>query len=130
MSLVIDLVEISDLTTRPQVFKNPNWRSPTRRHKPLKNLLSDEQKRINLLNQDPDKKANFPNNVNYFSIQAPPSLKPGKNYCDITGLPSNYKAPSSGLKFYNLEVYEIVKNMTAGIDQQYLALRNANVVLR
>lgn len=121
-----DLAYISDLTTQQQSFKNPSWKSPTRRHKPLKNLLSDEQKRIATLD------TNIPLNkqINYFTVKSPPSLRPTKKYCDITGLPTSYRSPTNRLFFYNLEVYSIVKNLGSGVDQQYLGLRNANVVLR
>lgn len=120
----IDLYKVSAQTTGPHGFKAPGWKSGGRRHKPLKTLLSDEQKRLLNLSLPIDKQ------INYFSVQAPPSLKPVKRYCDITGLPTNYKSPSNRLFFYNLEVYDIVKNLGSGVDQQYLGMRNANVVLR
>lgn len=108
---------------RPFKFKNPEWKMPNRRHKPCRQLLSDEQKRISTMNLLID-------SVTYFSVEAYPSLKPKKHYCDITGLKGSYKVPSNGLRFHNSEVYDIIKHMSQGVDQQYLELRNANVILK
>lgn len=110
---------------RPCGFKNPNWKAPNRRHKPYKQLVSDEQKRLNNAEKPLPVDA-----VTYFSVEAYPSLKPKKHYCDITGLQGRYKVPSNGLRFHNSEVYDIIKHMAQGVDQQYLELRNANVVLK
>ncbi|ODQ78389.1 hypothetical protein BABINDRAFT_39224 [Babjeviella inositovora NRRL Y-12698] len=120
-----DMNEISYLTTKPHSFKSPTWKAPNRRHKPLKQLLSDEQKRLNT--HEPPL-ANDP--VTYFSVEAPPSLRPLKVYCDITGLPTTYKAPGSNLRYYDAEVFELIRNIAPGVDQQYLELRAANVILR
>lgn len=68
--------------------------------------------------------------ITYTSIAAAPSLKPKKKYCDITGLPAKYKDPKSGLYYYNAEVYAVVKGLTTGQVQEYLAARGANTVLK
>ena len=68
--------------------------------------------------------------VTYTSIAAAPSLKPKKKYCDITGLPAKYKDPKTGLFYYNAEVYAVVKSLTTGQVQEYLAARGANTVLK
>ncbi|QIW95394.1 hypothetical protein AMS68_000912 [Peltaster fructicola] len=68
--------------------------------------------------------------VTYSSIAAAPSLKPKKKYCDITGLPAKYKDPKSGLYYYNAEVYAVVKSLSTGQVQEYLAVRGANTVLK
>ena len=68
--------------------------------------------------------------VTYTSIAAAPSLKPKKKYCDITGLPAKYKDPKTGLYYYNAEVYAVVKSLTTGQVQEYLAARGANTVLK
>ncbi len=115
----------ADFTQTPRPFKNPNWRAPRRRHKTLKQMLTDEQRRL----QSETTNLSI-NSVTYFNIEAPPSLKPRKWYCDITGLPGIYKSPASGLRYYNMEVYDVIKGMAPGVDQQYLELRSANVVLR
>lgn len=82
----------------------------------------EEQRRVSALNTD---------KPTYFSIDAPPSLKPSKHWCDITGLEGRYKSSRhSGLRYHNKEIYEVVKELGPGVDQQYLGLRNANVVLR
>lgn len=68
--------------------------------------------------------------VTYTSIQAAPSLKPKKKYCDITGLPAKYTDPKTGLFYFNAEVYKVVKSLTTGQVQEYLAARGANTVLK
>ncbi|KAK6461888.1 hypothetical protein DFJ63DRAFT_205725 [Scheffersomyces coipomensis] len=124
----IDLHEISEVTTKPHSFKqNPKRpKPPARRYKPLKQLISDEVK--HLQTNHPDLSVNTPT---YQSIVSPPSLKPQKVYCDITGLIGPYKNPANSLRFHNVEIYqEVIKNMPSGVDQEYLELRGANVILK
>ena len=68
--------------------------------------------------------------VTYTSIAAAPSLKPKKKYCDITGLPAKYRDPKTGLNYVNAEIYAVVKGLTTGQVQEYLAARGANTVLK
>lgn len=68
--------------------------------------------------------------VTYSSIAAAPSLRPRRRYCDITGLPAKYRDPKTGLNYFNAEVYAIVKGLTTGQVQEYLAARGANTVLK
>ncbi|KAK3724150.1 chromatin-remodeling complex subunit ies6 [Vermiconidia calcicola] len=68
--------------------------------------------------------------VTYTSLAAAPSLKPKKKYCDITGLPAKYKDPKTGLYYFNAEVYAVLKGLTTGQVQEYLATRGANTVLK
>lgn len=68
--------------------------------------------------------------VTYTSIAAAPSLKPKKRYCDVTGLPAKYRDPKSGLQYYNVEVYGVVKGLSTQQIQEYLAARGANTVLK
>jgi INO80 complex subunit C len=72
----------------------------------------------------------FGPSVTYTSIAAAPSLKPKKKYCDITGLPAKYKDPKTGLYYYNAEIYTVVKGLTTGQVQEYLAARGANTILK
>lgn len=130
MSETLDLKSISQTTTKHHTFKNPSWKTPHRRPKSAKQLLADENKRLAQKNQEEVTNGVSRDQVNYFSLQAPPSLRPLKTYCDITGLPTSYRSPRNQLRFYNMEVYDVVKNMGPGVDQQYLGLRKAHVVLR
>ncbi|MCP8715949.1 MAG: hypothetical protein M5E90_00860 [Asgard group archaeon] len=126
-TLMDRLHEILEITTKEHSFKkNPNRKTaPNRRYKPSRQLISDE---VKYLQAKTNLKFDTPT---YTSVTAPPSLLPRKNYCDITGLPSNYKSPSNQLRFYNSEIYqEVVKNLPPGVDQEYLQLRGANVVLK
>jgi len=66
----------------------------------------------------------------YTSIQAAPSLKPKRRYCDITGLPARYQDPKTGLRYHNKEVYGVLKTLSTAQVQEYLAARGANTVLK
>lgn len=127
-SLPQEIHDISHLVTKPHSFKKSGTKvntSNTRRYKPTKQVISDEAK---YLQTKENIKFDTPT---YSSVGAPPSLKPQKHYCDITGLPGKYKNPSNGLRFYNVEIYqEVIRNMPAGVDQEYLGLRGANVILK
>lgn len=121
---MVDLNQVAKANEITPTFKSKAPKQkPTKRVKALKQLILDEQKYI---------KQHEPtfNRTNYFSIESGPSIKPIKKYCDITGLKGNYKSPSSGIIYHNSEIYSIVKNMSTGVDQQYLELRNANVILK
>lgn len=117
--------ELSYVATKVHSFKqNPNRRLANRRFKTGKQLLSDETKYLLTKKLGID-------TPTFLSITAPPSLKPTKHYCDITGLEGRYKSPSNALRFHNVEIYqEVIKNMTPGLDQEFLSLRGANVVLK
>lgn len=116
-----------------QVKKRAN-----RRNKAARQLISDEQKRINnLLETSASKEDAMGVNkklvpkVTYFNINAPPSMKPPKKYCDITGLNGPYTSPTNNIRYHNSEIYQlIVKPMAPGTDQEYLKLRGANFVLK
>ncbi|CUM67640.1 uncharacterized protein PRCAT00005341001 [Priceomyces carsonii] len=123
----IDLYLVSEVTTKQHSFKqNPNRpKIPARRFKQARQLVTDE---IKYLQSKPNIKFDTPT---YTSISAPPSLKPLKHYCDITGLPAKYRSPTNNLRFYNVEIYqEIIRGMAPGLDQEYLELRGANVILK
>lgn len=113
-----------------------------RRNKASRQLITDELKRINSILQ-PDQDENDNNDttkqttkrltpkVTYFNINAPPSMKPPKKYCDITGLNGPYTSPTNNIRYHNSEIYKIiVKPMAPGTDQEYLKLRGANFVLK
>ncbi|KAJ1580177.1 hypothetical protein NDA11_000046 [Ustilago hordei] len=59
----------------------------------------------------------------YSSVEAPPSLRPAKKYCDVTGLIAPYTDPKSGLRYHSVQVYEIIKQFGPGVDNAYLSLR-------
>lgn len=121
----VDIHGLSDITTKIHTFKNNTRPKPKGRSKPTRQLVNDE---IKYLQSKTNIKFDTPT---YTSVVAPPSLKPQKHYCDITGLPGKYKSPQNGLRFHNVEIYqEVIKNMHPGVDQEYLSLRNANVVLK
>lgn len=119
-------LELSYVTTKEHSFKQNPARPKVinRRYKTGKQLISDETKYLQAKKLAID-------TPTYLSVQAPPSLKPQKHYCDITGLEGKYKSPANALRFHNVEIYqEVIKNMAPGMDQEYLSLRGANVVLK
>lgn len=121
----VDVKDLSEVTMREHTFKNPHRKHQQRRFKPARQLISDEVKYI-----QNNPKVNF-DTPTYTSVVAPPSLRPQKHYCDITGLEGRYKSPANGLRYHDVEIYqEVIKNMPPGLDQEYLSLRGANVVLK
>ncbi|KAL3228513.1 Chromatin-remodeling complex subunit IES6 [Nakaseomyces bracarensis] len=122
------LREVSDQTKEAATMGFRRQRRRNTRHKSAKQLLSDEQKRINaVLSAETAPKPN----VTYFSVEAPPSLRPARKYCDVTGLRANYTSPTNNLRYHSAEIYQlVVKPMPAGVDQEYLKLRGANFVLK
>ncbi|WFD15519.1 chromatin-remodeling complex subunit ies6 [Malassezia arunalokei] len=123
---------------------------PTRRNKPLKQILNQEreayyQKRGMVdptkkrgdstpkrrkTEQDADGEVPAPREEvplrdvpTYTSVQAPPSLLPPKRYCDLTGLMAPYTDPKTRLRYHSAEVYQIIKGFAPGADNAYLALR-------
>lgn len=140
----VDIIAVAEQNIFTPTFKPPHYKKPNRRVKPLKQLFVDEQKYIKskepVASKHEDANSNEQEQLTtpyfkkdaifYTSIDAPPSIKPVKKYCDITGLKAKYRSPSNGLRYYNGEVYTVVKHMSSGVDQQYLELRNANVVLK
>ena len=119
-------LKLSYVTAKEHCFKqNINRPKPTnRRVKTGKHLAIEEARYLQTKNLGID-------TPTYLSIAAPPSLKPRKHYCDITGLEGKYKSPSSALRYHNVEIYqEVIKQLTPGMDQEYLSLRGANVVLK
>lgn len=115
----------------PSKFKRHGYKKPSRRHKSARQLLADESKRISSLLQDPQAAVKRVPKVTYFNVNAPPSLRPSKKYCDITGLKGLYKSPVNNIRYHNSEIYQlIVKPMAPGVDQEYLKLRGDNFVLK
>lgn len=114
-------------TSKQHTASGKSNRKFNKRHKPVRQLMSDEFKRINTYCAENKKVPK----VTCYNIVAPPSLKPNKKYCDITGLNGPYKSVTNNIRYHNAEIYQlIVKPMAPGVDQEYLKLRNANFVLK
>lgn len=118
---------LREVSEQSQVAAGMGFRRQRRRntrHKSAKQLLSDEQKRLGAQNSGKV-------NVTYFNVEAPPSLRPARKYCDVTGLRANYTSPTNNIRYHSAEIYQlVVKPMSAGVDQEYLKLRGANFVLK
>ncbi|KAK9456958.1 hypothetical protein V1511DRAFT_457088 [Dipodascopsis uninucleata] len=113
----------ADIMPVPKPFRNPRAKAPTKRVKNAKQVIADESKR--LANAQPS--VDLPT---YTNVEAPPSVLPRKWWCDITGLVAPYRMPSNGMRYHNKEIYDAIKNLPPGVDQQYLQLRSANIVLK
>ena len=63
--------------------------------------------------------------ITYTNIESAPSLHPGhqKHYCDITGLPSKYTDPKTGLRYHDKEIFAVVRTLPQGVPYNYLAAR-------
>lgn len=117
----------TDGSTTPSL--NPN---PAQASQDLSRLVLEKNAKLQANGNGPSAGAgqSFGPSVTYTSIAAAPSLKPKKKYCDITGLPAQYKDPKTGLHYYNAEIYQIVKMLSTNQVQEYLAARGANTILK
>ncbi|CAM8974291.1 unnamed protein product [Rhodiola kirilowii] len=101
--------------------KYPKGQSRSRHWKHLKQILQAEREYYQ----------NHPSDEpNYSSIESPPSLRPPKKICDITGFEAPYSDPRTKLHYANTEVFKQVRSLPNEYVQRYLALRNAQVVLK
>ncbi|CAB1334685.1 unnamed protein product [Coregonus sp. 'balchen'] len=69
------------------------------------------------------------NDPSYYSIDAPPSLKPAKKYSDISGLPANYTDPQTKLRFTSSEEFSFLRLLPTDAVTGYLALRKATCIV-
>lgn len=68
----------------------------------------------------------------YMGNRAAPSIytaQQGK-YSDITGRPSKYRDPKTGLRYANMEEYKHIQTLAPGQPEKLLELRNAHTVLK
>ncbi|KAJ3021192.1 chromatin-remodeling complex subunit ies6 [Thoreauomyces humboldtii] len=117
-----DVIAELSLVTASKPFKNPAYNAP----KAVKKL-----KQIAALEKGLDVPPDFPT---YWNIEAMPSFRPQKKYCDITGLECRetqapYTDPKTGLRYHNSDVYQYIRTFQPQHVQAYLELRNAAVKL-
>ena len=65
------------------------------------------------------------NKPTFISIEAPPSVRPPKKYCDITGFPAKYTDPKTKLRFCSKEAFTIARQLPEHRIQELLTLRGA-----
>ncbi|KAM4601503.1 INO80 complex subunit C isoform 1-T2 [Polymixia lowei] len=118
----------TDSTAKPPPFKDPAFMhsgiggaAAGKKNRTWKNL-----KQILALERTLPWKVNDPN---YYSIDAPPSLKPAKKYSDISGLPANYTDPQTKLRFTSSEEFSYIRLLPTDVVTGYLALRKATCVV-
>eukprot|EP00173_Palmaria_palmata_P004630 Plantae.Rhodophyta-Palmaria_palmata.ctg6698.p2 GENE.Plantae.Rhodophyta-Palmaria_palmata.ctg6698~~Plantae.Rhodophyta-Palmaria_palmata.ctg6698.p2 ORF type:complete len:119 (-),score=20.05 Plantae.Rhodophyta-Palmaria_palmata.ctg6698:358-714(-) len=71
-----------------------------------------------------------PNLPSYVNIDAPPSMRPTKKYCDITGLPAKYTDPKTKVRFATSEAFRFERNLPDHKVEEYLGLRAAQTRIR
>lgn len=121
----------SNVVGTPSRFKKHGYRKPSRRHKSARQLVADESKRIASMLQDEGHGTRRVPRVTFFNVNGPPSTRPTKRYCDVTGLEGRYKSPVNNLRYHNAEIFQlVVKPMAPGVDQEYLKLRGDHFVLK
>ncbi|KAM6935934.1 INO80 complex subunit C-like [Lycodopsis pacificus] len=119
---------VTESTAKPPPFKDPTFMhsgiggaaagKKNRTWKNLKQILALERTLPWTLN-DP----------NYYSIDAPPSLKPAKKYSDISGLPANYTDPQTKLRFTSSEEFSYIRLLPTDVVTGYLALRKETCIV-
>ncbi|ORZ17931.1 YL1 nuclear protein C-terminal domain-domain-containing protein [Absidia repens] len=112
------VVNVLNLTMANKSFKSTKYTTP-KKWKNLKQILTMEKAQEYNLNVP-----------TYQNIECPPSIRPQKKYCDITGLSAKYTDPKSGLRYHNTEIYQFIRTLGVPSIQAYLGSRNAAVVLK
>ncbi|KAL0959131.1 hypothetical protein HGRIS_014423 [Hohenbuehelia grisea] len=144
----------------PRPFKNPDYtKNVNRRTKNLKTVLGQEREReraererkrvereekaeqADEMDVDGEEsspaKADKPMTLDgeedlptYASIEAPPSFLPPRHYCDITGLEAPYTDPSTGLRYHDKSIYELIKVLSVSTAKDYLSARGVNSIVK
>ncbi|RDB29987.1 Chromatin-remodeling complex subunit ies6 [Hypsizygus marmoreus] len=125
----------------PRPFKNPNYtKNVNRRAKNLKTVLAQERERERaererkrlerLEGTSMDIDGEEEEMPTYTSIEAPPSVLPQRHYCDITGLEAPYTDPTTGLRYHNKSVYDVIKGLSASSAKDYLAARGVSSIVK
>ena len=104
----------------PAPFKKPGFVTSlakrTQRSRSLKQIMTTlRQKRYH------------PSAATYVNVSAPPSLKPPKRYCDITGLEAKYTDPKTHLRFRSKKEYAIISSLSPAQVGNLLEIRGARL---
>ncbi|XP_003962719.2 INO80 complex subunit C [Takifugu rubripes] len=118
----------TESTAKPPPFKDPAFMhsgiggaAAGKKNRTWKNL-----KQILALERTLPWKLSDPN---YYSIDAPPSLKPSKKYSDISGLMANYTDPQTKLRFTSSEEFSYIRLLPTDVVTGYLTLRKATCIV-
>jgi len=128
---------------QPRPFKNPAYtKHINRRTKTLKTVLGQERDREKSerevrrlrkeesMKDDPEATTIIEEVPTYTTIEAPPSVLPHLHLCDITGLEAPYTDPTTGLRYHDKNVYEIIKGLSTSIAKDYLSARGVNSIVK
>ncbi|KAM7420718.1 hypothetical protein PAMA_015105 [Pampus argenteus] len=126
-------IDSAPTTTTESSAKPPPFKDPAFLHSGIggaaagkKNRTWKNLKQIVALEKTLPWKLSDPN---YYSIDAPPSLKPAKKYSDISGLPANYTDPQTKLRFTSSEEFSYIHLLPTDVVMGYLALRKATCIV-
>lgn len=118
-------------------FKNKAWLEKKQKQKKAKassgigsraTALSSSKNIRQLLSECPKPSLVIKNNqYNYLSIEAPPSLRPIKKYCDVTGLPTSYQDRETKLNFANHLVLNYIRALAPPVVELYANIRKETV---
>ncbi|KIY50218.1 hypothetical protein FISHEDRAFT_39741, partial [Fistulina hepatica ATCC 64428] len=121
-------------------FKNPKYtKNINRRTRNLRAVLTQERerdrqerekRRAEIQERGMDVDGEDIDVPTYATLEAPPSVLPQKHYCDITGLEAPYTDPSTGLRYHDKAVYQVVKNLSASSAKEYLSARGVNSIVK
>lgn len=66
----------------------------------------------------------------YVNIEAPPSMKPEKKYCDISGLPAKYTDPKTKMRFSTAAAFQTARELPEHKVEEILGLRQAQTRIK
>ncbi|TEB27849.1 hypothetical protein FA13DRAFT_839663 [Coprinellus micaceus] len=138
------LAEQLSYLNNPRPFKNPYYnKNVNRRAKNLKTVLTQEREKDRLRREAlrqarAERTANGMDiddgedeeELNYSSIEAPPSVLPQRHYCDITGLEAPYTDPATGLRYHDKSVYALIQGLSPNVVKDYLSARGVNSIVK
>lgn len=111
-------------------FKNAEWvaeRAASKRTGPGRSWKSAKQLVTADSAQCMDMPLTFPT---YARIQAEPSIKPVKKYCDITGLEGKYLDPRTRIRYAHSSLYPFLQELPNDMKLKYLELRKAYIAVK
>lgn len=67
---------------------------------------------------------------NYQGIEAAPSIRPRRKYCDLTGLPAEYVDPGTRMRYHSAPVWQFIRGLSPEVVQSFLKVRNAHTIVK
>ncbi|OQV22729.1 putative INO80 complex subunit C, partial [Hypsibius exemplaris] len=105
----------------PWPFKNQEYMN--KRYNPIEDDKAQYRPLKHIIGAEKADWSEDPSQPAYWTIRAPPRLKPAKRYSDVSGFEANYTDPETKLHYCNAEEFEIIRSLTRDLVQSYLRLR-------